>query len=141
MTTEPVNILLVEDDDVEAEAIQRAFEKADVKHPLYRAKDGVEALEMLKGENARYSIPKPHLLLIDINMPRMSGIELLSHIRSEPTYKRTLAFVLTTSKSLEDRMRAYNYNIAGFVNKSDVNKDYKNVINMLENYTEIVAFP
>lgn len=136
-----VSILLVEDDDVDAEGVQRAFLKNKIANPLFHARDGIEALEMLRGENGYEKLSPPYIFLIDINMPRMNGIEFLREIRSDEEFKRTVTFVLTTSKRQEDKMSAYNFNVAGYLLKSKVGADFIEMISMFDRYWKIVEFP
>lgn len=136
-----VHILLVEDDDIDAEAVIRAFRKNRVANPFFIARDGVEALEMLRGENGRERLPRPYLILLDLNMPRMSGIEFLGALRSDPDLRNSLVFVLTTSKRDEDIVSAYDRNIAGYLVKSDVFDDFLELINLLESYWRVIEFP
>lgn len=141
MIGQSVNILLVEDDDIDAETVTRAFEKNKIANSLRRAHDGIEALEILRGENGHPSIPSPHLLLVDINMPRMNGIELLKEIRACDKLHKTIAFVLTTSKSDEDIFQAYDLNVAGYVVKSNVGENFIEMLSMLDHYWRVVEFP
>lgn len=131
------NILLVEDDDIDAEGVRRAFNKLDSNIELIRAHDGVEALEILQSSK----ISKPYLVLLDINMPRMNGIDFLRIIRRTETIKRTIIFVLTTSKNEEDMLAAYNNNITGYIVKQSLNNDFANLTNMLKAYWDIVEPP
>src|ERR1700743_1771005 len=78
-----VSLLLVEDDEVDVQALKRAFAKARIGNPITAARDGIEALEFLRGENGKDKLLKPHLVLLDLNMPRMNGIELLEVIRAD----------------------------------------------------------
>lgn len=141
MTPENVNILLLEDDDGDAKAIQRALRKAKVANPITRAIDGVEALEILEGNNGRDKLPGPHLLLVDINMPRMDGIEFLTALRSNNELKRSIAFVLTTSARDEDVIAAYDLNVAGYVLKDNAGGDFLKLIELLDCYWRVVKFP
>ncbi|HCS28925.1 MAG TPA: two-component system response regulator [Spongiibacteraceae bacterium] len=141
MTPENVNILLLEDDDGDAKAIQRALRKAKVANPITRAIDGVEALEILEGSNGRDKLPGPHLLLVDINMPRMDGIEFLTALRSNNELKRSIAFVLTTSARDEDVIAAYDLNVAGYVLKDNAGGDFLKLIELLDCYWRLVKFP
>lgn len=142
-TNEPrvVNILLVEDDDVDVMGIKRAFKKSNVTNPIYRAKDGIEALEILKGANGHQPLLRPFLILLDINMPRMNGFELLKEIRDDLNQKTALVFILTTSKQEEDIVRAYGYNVAGYITKSDFNNGFLKVIEMINLFQQVVEFP
>ena len=84
MEKETVKIVLVEDDELDAEAVERAFRKQKIANPVIRAKDGVEALELLRGTDARPPLRRPYLVLLDLNLPRMDGIEFLNSLRSDP---------------------------------------------------------
>ncbi|MBB3048660.1 CheY-like chemotaxis protein [Litorivivens lipolytica] len=141
MKIDDVTILLLEDDDGDAKAIQRALHKAKVLNPVKRAIDGVEALEMLEGTNGKEKVHGPVLLLVDINMPRMDGIEFLRHIRNLPGLNRSIAFVLTTSARDEDVIAAYDLNVAGYVLKDNAGKDFLNLIELLDCYWRVVRFP
>src|SRR6185503_1304043 len=109
-----VTILLVEDDEVDVKALKWAFEKLKVANPLVIARDGVEALEMMAG------LSRPYLVITDINMPRMNGIELLRKIRQHPDYRDSIVFVLTTSNDEQDKIDAYDLNVAGYMLKTDM---------------------
>ena len=136
-----IHILLVEDDDGDAKAMDRAFARAKIANPMRRAIDGVEALEILRGENGREKLPHPFLLLIDLNMPRMNGIQLLQALRGDPALRRAVAFVLTTSKREEDKIAAYDLNVAGYIHKQTVDEDINNLVNLIDCYWRIVEMP
>src|SRR6201986_1042620 len=104
-----VNLLLVDDDEVDVQGLKRAFTRSKIGNPITVARDGIEALEVLRGENGRPKLAKPHLILLDLNMPRMNGIEFLEAIRSDDELKATLVFMITTSKAEEDKQRAYGH--------------------------------
>ena len=78
-----VAILLVEDDDGDAKTMERAFKRAKIANPVHRAIDGMDALEILRGENGKQKLAPPYLLLIDLNMPRLNGIQLLQELRAD----------------------------------------------------------
>ncbi len=141
MSAEPVNILLVEDDKVDVMAFKRALHDIKVGNALYVAGDGIEALEMLRGENGREMLPKPCLVLLDLNMPRMGGIEFLQEVRADPALTRLLVIVMTTSSSEEDRMRAYRLNVAGYIVKNRLGQSFLDSITMLTHYWRVVEFP
>jgi len=136
-----VHILLVEDDDIDAEAVMRAFRRNKVANPFHIARDGLVALDMLRGHNGQEKLPRPFLILLDLNMPRMSGIEFLGELRSDPDLRNSLVFVLTTSKRDEDIVSAYDKNIAGYLVKSEVFDDFMELINLLESYWRVIEFP
>ena len=115
MSTErTTNILLVEDDDLDVMNVRRAFAKGNIKNPLFHAEDGLVALEMLRNG----TIPAARrLVLLDLNMPRMNGIEFLRELRADPALRGTSVVVLTTSDEERDRIEAYDFHVAGYLVK------------------------
>jgi CheY-like chemotaxis protein len=141
MTANTVTILLVEDDEVDRMAIRRAFRDLKIANPIIEAVDGIEALHRLRGENGHDPLPAPCLMLLDLNMPRMGGIELLEVLRSDPALRRMVVFVMTTSSAEEDRLHAYEKNVAGYVVKHRIGQDFLDSIAMLQAYWRVVEFP
>lgn len=136
-----VNLLLVEDDEVDVQGLKRAFAKSRIANPITVARDGIEALEMLRGENGHEKLSKPHLILLDLNMPRMNGIEFLEAIRADEELKGSVVFMITTSKADEDKARAYGHNVAGYIVKQDPANTFMEAVSLLEHYWRIVEFP
>ena len=136
-----VNLLLVEDDEVDVQGLKRAFAKSRIANPISTARDGIEALEILRGQNGREKLPKPHLILLDLNMPRMNGIEFLEEIRKDDELKNSVVFMITTSKADEDKARAYGHNVAGYIVKQDPANTFMEAVSLLEHYWKIVEFP
>ena len=145
MTTTPLNsrtptlnILLVEDDDVDVLTVRRAFEKAHILNPLYVANNGVEALEKLRtGE-----IPNERrLVLLDLNMPRMDGLEFLRELRKDPDLCHTPVVVLTTSTMDRDKFEAYGMNIAGYLVKPVTFDRFCDLMVTLNKYWALVELP
>lgn len=132
-----VSVLLVEDDDIDAMGIQRAFKKLKVANPIFRARDGIEALEMLRDG----TVEQPCLILLDLNMPRMSGLEMLKEVRSDPQLTSSVVFVLTTSKDDEDKSAAYKEHIAGYIVKSSLDNGFDDFMKLLDHYWRLVEFP
>ena len=108
MTNKTVHFLVVEDDEVDVKALKRAFKELHLANPVRFARDGIEALEILRGENGQEKLEKPYLVLLDLNMPRMNGIEFLDEVREDPEHHCALVFVLTTSSAEEDRIKSYD---------------------------------
>ncbi|MFE3866612.1 response regulator [Flavobacterium sp. LS2P90] len=108
-----VNILLVEDDEVDVMNVKRAFTKNNIKNELFVAGNGVEALEMLRAN----IVPLPRIIILDINMPKMNGIEFLKVLREDENLKNISVFVMTTSNEDSDKINAYNLNVAGYILK------------------------
>lgn len=136
-----INILLVEDDDGDAKAVQRAFQKAKIANPILRAVDGMEALDMLKGTNGKVKMPSPYMLLIDLNMPRMNGLQLVKAMRDDEDLRQSVAFILTTSKRDEDKEAAYDLNVTGYIVKATAGHDFLSLVNLVDSYWRIVEIP
>tara|TARA_R110002012_G_scaffold81537_2_gene206380 strand:+ start:803 stop:1231 length:429 start_codon:yes stop_codon:yes gene_type:complete len=132
-----VTILLVEDDDVDAKSVKRAFQKLKIINPIVRAKDGVIALELLK----EGTVSKPYIMLLDLNMPRMGGLELLTELRKDEDLKNSIVFVLTTSKDDEDKLAAYDQNIAGYIVKEKLQHGFDELVKLLNHYWRLVELP
>jgi CheY-like chemotaxis protein len=135
-----VTILLVEDDDVDTEAVERAFRKARIVNPIVRAKDGAEALRMMRGID-RPVLKRPYLVLLDLKMPGMGGFRFLDELRHDPELRKTVVFVLTTSSDEQDMNRAYEKYVAGYVVKSRAGNDFVDLIGMLDHYWRVVELP
>ena len=133
-----LNILLVEDDEVDVMNVKRAFEKAHITNPLFVAGDGLEALDKLRNGE----VPNNRrLILLDLNMPRMNGIEFLRELRADPKLSATPVVVLTTSTMDRDKFDAYNLNIAGYLVKPVTFSSFCDLIVMLNKYWAIVELP
>jgi CheY-like chemotaxis protein len=133
-----INILLVEDDQVDVMNIRRAFEKNRITNPLWVARDGVEGLEMLESGK----VPSHNLLvLLDLNMPRMNGIELLREIRGKESLRHLPVVVLTTSDDERDRIDAYNLNVAGYILKPVTFFNFVEAMATLDKYWTLVELP
>jgi CheY-like chemotaxis protein len=136
-----VTILLVEDDDVDTEAVERAFRKARIANPIVRAKDGGEALAMLRGEQGRAGLPHPYLILLDLKMPGMGGLKFLEELRRDPDLSNAVVFVLTTSSDERDMAKAYEKYVAGYIVKARAGDNFVDLIGMLDHYWRIVELP
>src|SRR5690349_16771786 len=113
----PAYILLVDDDEVDAEAIFRSFARHKISNPIAHAVDGIEALAFLRGDQQSNPLPRPYIILLDLNMPRMNGLEFLRAIRQDAALKSSVVFILTTSNREEDKWAAYNDQVAGYILK------------------------
>ena len=141
MREETPHILLVEDDDIDAEAIERLFQKQNAAYSLHRASDGVEALRCLRGEQGREKLPRPYLILLDLNLPKLNGIEFLEEIRKDGELRDSIVFVLTTSDLDRDKVAAYEKNVAGYLVKSRIGDASIGIVTLLEHYRRLVEFP
>ncbi len=137
----PLNIFLIDDDDMDAKALERAFRKGKIGNTIVRAVDGIEALEMLKGANGKTKPPSPRILLVDLNMPRMNGIELVQALRADEELQQSIVFILTTSKRDEDKMAAYDLHVAGYISKATAAEDMGSLVSLMDSYGRVVELP
>lgn len=132
-----ITILLIEDDDVDAIGIKRSFNKRGLKNDIVRAKNGKEALSLLKENKVAY----PFIILLDLNMPMMDGLEFLTYLREYDKFKHSVVYVLTTSKSEQDILLSFDKNVAGYFIKNEIGTGYDSIIEFLEAYMKIAHFP
>lgn len=133
-----LNILLVEDDEVDVMNVRRAFQKNHITNPLFVASNGVEALEQLRSGE----IPRDRrMVLLDLNMPRMNGLEFLRELRRDPELHSTPVVVLTTSNDERDRIEAYDLNVAGYLLKPVTFSNFCELMATLNKYWALVELP
>jgi CheY-like chemotaxis protein len=138
MAGKVLNILLVDDDEIDVMTVRRAFKKANIFNPLFVAESGVEALAMLRDG----SVPQHNrLVLLDLNMPRMNGIEFLRELRADPVLATTTVVVLTTSNEEQDKVNAYNMNVAGYLLKPVTFNNFVDVMVTMNKYWTLVEMP
>lgn len=136
-----INVLLVEDDEVDVMNVKRSFKKNCINNPLYVAKNGLEALNMLSGKDPDNYVSTPRIVLLDINMPKMGGIEFLTELRKDPALKPTTVFVMTTSNEDSDKIAAYNLNVAGYILKPLSFDGFVNAVSILNHYWQLCELP
>lgn len=132
-----VTLLIVDDDDIDAIALERALRRLRLLNTTHRARDGLEALNLLRAG----AISTPYIILLDLNMPRMNGLEFLKALRADQMLTHAVVFVLTTSKSDQDLVAAYREHIAGYVLKQHMDRDFLEVIGLIEHYWRLVELP
>lgn len=137
MSEKPLEILLVEDDAVDVMNVRRAFQKNKLTNPIHEAKNGIEALDILR----RGTLPPRHLVLLDLNMPRMNGIEFLRELRADPGLHATSVVVLTTSNEDRDKIEAYKLNVAGYLLKPVTFTSFVDLMATLNKYWTLVEMP
>ena len=138
MEDHALNILLVEDDKVDVMNVERAFQKSHIVNPLFLAVDGEDALERLRGGE----VPLSRLLvLLDLNLPRMNGIEFLRELRRDVALRHLPVVVLTTSDDERDRAEAYNLNVAGYIVKPVTFLNFMEAMATLNKYWTLVELP
>ena len=135
MSEKYLHILLVEDDEVDIKNVQRAFKKNHISNPLHIARNGLEALEMLRGTGGKEKLnPLPKVILLDLNMPKMGGLEFLQEIREDPVLRTLSVFVMTTSDEESDKFAAYNLNVAGYILKPLSFERFVQAVSILNHY-------
>ncbi|WP_417486143.1 response regulator [Maricaulis sp.] len=136
-----VSILLVEDDDIDAEAVSRGLQQARVANPVVRARNGEEALAILRKDGGGAGIRPPYLVLLDLNMPVMNGIEFLRELRADPALTRAVVMVLTTSNADRDRLAAFDHHVAAYILKARAGKEFEAAVKLIGHYWRYVEFP
>jgi CheY-like chemotaxis protein len=138
MSARPINIVLVEDDDVDVMNVQRAFDRAKISKPLFRAADGVEALDLLRDPATPL---ERRLVLLDLNLPRMNGIEFLRELRADERLRRTTVVVLTTSDNERDKLQAFDLNVASYLLKPVTSADFVELVSALDGFWTQAELP
>lgn len=138
MQDRTLNILLIEDDEVDVMNVRRAFEKHRIVNPLFVAGNGREGLEALRNGTVP---PGRRLVLLDLNMPKMNGIDFLRALRADPELQMTSVVVLTTSNEERDRVEAYRFNVAGYLLKPVTFTNFSELMVTLNKYWTLVELP
>lgn len=136
-----VQLLHVEDDDLCLMGLNRAFKTARISNPISFAHDGVDALEMLRGINGRERLLRPFVILLDLNLPRMDGIEFLKELRKDEELKKSIVFIMTSSDADEDKVNAYNCGVAGYILKTNPANAFLEATALLDTFWRVVEFP
>ena len=138
----PIEILLVEDNPGDIRLTREALADGKVRNNLHVAVDGVEAMAFLRREGAFSDVPCPDLILLDLNMPKKDGREVLADIKNDPELKRIPVVILTTSKAEEDILRSYDLHANCYVTKPvDLEQFIKVVCSIEEFWLTIVKLP
>lgn len=130
-------VLLVEDDSVDAMTVKRALKDLNVANPLVHTLNGEEALSYLKGEDNK----KPCIILLDLNMPRMSGIEFLQIVKVDDKFKKIPVIVLTTSREERDKVETFKLGVAGYMLKSIDYKEFVEIVRTISLYWTLSELP
>lgn len=138
MSNSPLNILLVEDDEIDVMNVKRAFDKNHITNPVFVASNGLQALEKLRSGE----FPQGRrIILLDLNMPKMNGIEFLRELRNDPALAATPVVVLTTSNNDRDKIDAFNLNVAGYLVKPVTFAEFSELMVTLNKYWTLVEMP
>jgi CheY-like chemotaxis protein len=142
MGVKKVTLLHIEDDNVDKMVVGRVLSKMDVVNLVHHASNGEEALNKLKGENGEELLsPFPNIILLDINMPKMNGIEFLKELRSDENLKHLSVYMVTTSNDDEDVKGAYEFNVAGYIIKPVDIAHFVKTFKLVTDFWKLCEFP
>lgn len=117
MVSDTARFLLVEDNDLDVEKITQGFMRLKISNKIIRAKDGYDALNILRGTNGKVKLKTPYIILLDLNMPKMNGLEFLEVLRADDAIAHSPVIILTTSDRQQDIESAYVHNVCGYIVK------------------------
>ncbi len=130
----PIEILLVEDSATDVMLAEEALEEAKMRNNLHVVKDGVEALAFLRKEGKYADVPRPDLMLLDLNMPRKDGREVLAEVKADDELKQIPVVVLTTSQAQEDVLKAYGLHANCYISKPVDFEQFANVVRAIDQF-------
>ena len=130
-------ILLIEDDDVDVMTVKRALKDLNIKNRLVNTANGEDALEYLKNNGNK----KPCIILLDLNMPKMNGIEFLQIVKADDTLKKIPVVVLTTSSQQQDIIESFKFSVAGYIVKSVDYAEFTEAISTINLYWTLSKLP
>ncbi len=144
MSKKPFEVLLAEDDEHDVVAVRRAWEKYHVANPLYVVDNGEDCLDFLH-QRGKYSepgsAPRPGILLLDINMPKLDGLSVLKSIREDAKLHRLPVIVLTTSKDEEDRLKSYDLGANAYIVKPVGFDNFSHAVRTISLFWQLVELP
>ena len=130
----PVEILLVEDNPGDVRLTQEAFKEGRIKNNLYVVGDGIEALKFLRNEGDYSDVPRPDLVLLDLNMPRKGGREVLEEMKADEALKSIPVVILTTSEAEQDILKSYNLQANCFITKPVDVMQFFRIVHYIEDF-------
>lgn len=134
MDGRPVEILLVEDNPADVHLTQTAFRRGKVSNNMHVVQDGEQAMAFLRQDREYQNMPRPDLILLDLNLPRKDGREVLDEIKADPDLSIIPVIVLTTSASEEDILRSYRLHANGYITKPVDWKEFMEVVRTIEEF-------
>lgn len=141
MPLSTIHLVVIDDDEVDVESIVRSLNRNGIFGQITVFHDGLEALHALQGPERKALQTRPLLILLDLDLPRLSGIEFLDALRRDPQLRGTVVFVLTLSDRQEDKLAAYDRQVAGYLLKSNVGEDFSLLPRLLRSYCRLAAWP
>ena len=141
-TAEQIQILLVEDNEGDVGLVEEVFHEAKIRNKLNVAEDGEEAMLFLHKEGKFSNVPRPDIILLDLNLPRKDGREVLKEIKEDDDLKRIPVVILTTSKAEEDIIKSYNLHANSYITKPvDFNQFIRLIKSIEDFWLDIVKLP
>jgi two-component system response regulator len=144
MVKEAFVVLMAEDNEHDIVATKRAWKKHCIANPLYIVRDGEECLDFLR-KQGKYSqpgdAPRPGILLLDINMPKMDGLTVLKHIREDEETRRLPVIILTTSQAEQDRLRSYDLGVNAYIIKPVGFENFSAAVRTISLFWQLVELP
>jgi CheY-like chemotaxis protein len=138
----PIEILMVEDNPGDVRLTVEALKEAKVRNNLHTVEDGVEALAFLRREGRYTEVPRPDLVLLDLNLPKMNGREVLAEIKEDPDLRRIPVVILTISQAEQDIVKSYNLHANCYITKPVDLDQFLEVVKSIENFwLTIVKLP
>lgn len=135
-------IFLVEDNKADIRLIQEALKNSSVQHEVVTVRDGIDAMAYLRQEGEYVNAPRPDLILLDLNLPKKDGREVLAEIKTDPVLKRIPVVILTTSKNEDDIIESYNLHVNCYITKSrNLNQLFKIVKSIEDFWLSTVTLP
>jgi CheY-like chemotaxis protein len=138
MPLSTVHLVVIEDDDVDVESVVRSLNRNGIFGEITVFRDGLEALRALQQDSA-FVHSRPLLILLDLDLPRLNGLEFLDALRSDPRLRGITVFVLTLSDRVEDKLAAYDRQVAGYLLKSTLGENFALLPKLLRSYCRLVA--
>jgi CheY-like chemotaxis protein len=138
----PVEILLVEDNEGDVGLVEEVFEESKMRNKLHVAEDGEEAIQFLQKKGKFKDVPRPDIILLDLNLPKKDGREVLADIKSDDDFKRIPVVILTTSHAEEDIIKMYDLHANSYITKPVDFDQFIKVIRTIEDFwLEVVKLP
>jgi len=136
-----MKFVVIDDDEIDREVIRRALRKIGSTSEIVEAENGVEALHLLRGSAHSAPLPKPYVVILDLNMPMMNGFEFRDEVRCDSSLKFSPVFGLSTSNATIDKETAHRKCIAGYIVKSGKQENFMQAMTMLDNYQQVTEMP
>lgn len=130
----PIEILLVEDSPSDADLAMEALSNGKILNNLHFVEDGVEAIKFLRKQTPYITVPRPDLILLDLNLPKKSGVEVLKEIKTDPNLKLIPVLILTTSAAQEDIIKSYSLHANCYITKPVDFLQFTNVVRLVEEF-------